>query len=35
MYRMMLSMLTITITAMTTLKKPTNITMYRFITRLR
>ena len=28
-------MLTITITAMTRLKKPTNVTRYRFITRLR
>ena len=35
MYRMMLSMLMITITVMTTLKKPTNVTEHRFITRLR
>jgi hypothetical protein len=35
MYRMMLSLLMITITVMTTLKKPTNVTEHRFITRLR
>jgi hypothetical protein len=35
MYRMMLSMLMLTITVMTTLKKPTNVTEHRFITRLR